>query len=107
MVQPDVCVVCDPAKLHKQGCKGAPDLVVEVLSPGNSKREMKDKFEAYQTAGVREYWIISPQGRTVIVYVLDENGNYNGLPPWTDEETITSAIFPDLSIDLTKVFPKP
>ncbi|MEM9835840.1 MAG: Uma2 family endonuclease [Bacteroidota bacterium] len=50
-----MCVVCDPNKLDQQGCNGAPDLVVEVLSPGNSKREMTQKFEAYETAGVKEY----------------------------------------------------
>jgi len=55
VVQPDICVICDEYKLTEQGCTGAPDLVVEVLSPGNSIREMKDKFELYEENGVKEY----------------------------------------------------
>ena len=63
VVQPDLCIVCDPVKLEDgQSCNGAPDLVVEILSPGNSKKEKKDKFELYEEAGVREYWLVEPVG---------------------------------------------
>lgn len=55
VVQPDLCVICDPAKLDDRGCLGAPDLIVEILSPGNSRKEMKDKFEIYEENGVLEY----------------------------------------------------
>jgi Uma2 family endonuclease len=60
VVQPDICVICDPAKIDAKGCLGAPDVVVEILSPGNNKKELKNKYEAYEEAGVLEYWIIQP-----------------------------------------------
>ena len=67
VVQPDLCVVCDESKLDKRGCVGAPDLVVEILSEGNSSREMKAKFELYQNAGVSEYWIIDPEHKLAFI----------------------------------------
>jgi len=70
VVQPDLCVICDDAKLDKQGCIGAPDLVVEILSPGNSRKEMKDKFELYEEAGVLEYWIVDPESEAIEAYLL-------------------------------------
>lgn len=60
VVQPGICVVCDEKKLEKQGCNGAPDLVVEILSPGNTKTEMGDKYLVYEESGVKEYWLIDP-----------------------------------------------
>ena len=80
VVQPDLCVICDPNKLDERGCLGAPDLVVEILSPGNSKREMKDKYELYQEYGVSEYWVVRPEERNIHIYVL-ENGRYIGIAP--------------------------
>ncbi|MEM1214383.1 MAG: Uma2 family endonuclease [Bacteroidota bacterium] len=102
IVQPDLCVVCDDTKLVEQGCKGAPDLIVEVLSPGNSKKEMREKYEVYQTAGVREYWLVSPYDKVVWVYVL-KDGQYVGRQPYTEEQAISPEIFPQLSIDLAQV----
>jgi Uma2 family endonuclease len=90
VVQPDVCVVCDPAKIDAKGCIGAPDLIVEVLSPGNTDREMNEKFEIYQENGVKEYWLVEPNDRIVLVYLLDETGKYIGLKPFTESETLTS-----------------
>ena len=60
VVQPDICVVCDLSKLDKQGCNGAPDLVVEILSSGNNRKELKEKFLLYEINGVQEYWLINP-----------------------------------------------
>ncbi len=60
VVQPDICVICDTSKIKKHGCVGSPDLVIEILSPGNSKREMKDKYELYEQSGVQEYWVVFP-----------------------------------------------
>ncbi len=102
VVQPDLCVICDSSKLDTQGCNGAPELVVEILSPGNSKREMKDKFDLYQEAAVQEYWLVQPLDEVVLVYTLDENGQYIGLRPATD--MIVSPLFPDFEIDLEEVF---
>ncbi len=104
VVQPDLCVICDPAKIDEKGCLGAPDLIVEILSPGNTKREMRAKFDVYQEAGVREYWMVHPLDRVVIAYILNENGRFIGLQPVTDDSELRSAIFPDLVIDLKEVF---
>lgn len=102
VVQPDLCVVCDESKLDERGCLGAPDLIVEILSPGNSKTEMLNKFELYQESGVREYWLVEPSQHAVLVYVLNEAGHYVGLQPAVD--TLRSTIFPDLEIDLENIF---
>jgi len=67
VVQTDLCVVCDETKLDKQGCNGAPDLVIEILSPGNPKREVREKFSLYEEAGVREYWLVQPAEELITV----------------------------------------
>jgi Uma2 family endonuclease len=107
VVQPDLCVICDESKLDEQGCIGAPDLVVEILSPGNSKKEMRQKYEIYEAAGVREYWIFDPERNAVFVYFLDENTQkfVAVLPTFTDDDVLTSHVFPDLKIDLSTIFP--
>ncbi len=102
VVQPDLCVICDSSKLDEQGCNGAPELVIEILSPGNSRREMKDKFDLYQEAGVQEYWLVQPQEEVVLVYTLNNQGQYMGLRPAVD--AIVSPLFPDLEINLEDVF---
>ena len=104
VLQPDLSVICDLSKLDDKGCVGAPDLVVEILSPGNTKKEMKQKFDAYQEAGVREYWLIQPDDRNVFQYVLNDEGIFIGLHPLTDEDELVSRVFPDLHIDLAGVF---
>ncbi len=103
VVQPDLCVICDEAKLDERGCNGAPDLVIEILSPGNTKKEMNQKFELYEEAGVLEYWLVEPNDEVVLIYVLNEAEQYIGLRPAT--EIVKSAIFPDLAIDLAEIFP--
>jgi len=106
VVQPDLCVICDEDKIKKQGCVGAPDLVVEILSPGNSRREMRDKFELYEEAGVLEYWIIDPSRKSVLTYILKEGIFTSFLHPLTDEDVLTSFVFEDLQINLAEVFPE-
>ena len=73
LVEPDISVVCDKNKLDKNGCKGAPDLVIEILSPSTVRHDRFVKLGLYQRAGVREYWIVEPETQTVQVYTL-ENG---------------------------------
>jgi Uma2 family endonuclease len=102
VVQPDLCVICDEFKLDERGCLGAPDLIVEILSPGNSKVEMFNKFELYQESGVREYWLVEPSQNAVLVYVLDNEGKYVGLQPAIN--VLKSTIFPELEIDLKQIF---
>ncbi len=104
VVQPDLCVICDESKLDEQGCAGAPDLVVEILSPGNSTKEMREKFRVYEEAGVREYWIVNPAEKVVLIYILDAGGKYAGLAPVTEEDPLRAHIFPELVIDLKVVF---
>jgi Uma2 family endonuclease len=103
VVQPDICVICDPSKLDAKGCNGAPDWVVEILSPGNSNKEKRFKFELYQEAGVKEYWIVEPEYKSLEVYVL-QGDKFVGLAPYIDEDVVSPTIFPDLKIDLKEVF---
>ena len=104
VVQPDICVICDPAKLDDRGCIGAPDLVIEILSPGNSRTEMKDKFELYQEAGVLEYWVVSPIEKMVQVWKLNEQGIFVSLQPFFEGDILTTPIIPNLEIDLNDAF---
>ena len=103
VVQPDLCVICDDTKLDERGCLGAPDLIIEILSPGNTKKEMKNKFRLYEEAGVLEYWLVEPNDRAVFVYVLRED-SYIGLQPQTDEDILVSQTFPELQVELAEVF---
>ena len=102
VVQPDLCVVCDFEKIDSKGCVGAPDLVVEILSPGNSKKEMKSKFALYQEEGVREYWIVDPDRELVFVYVAD-NKKFKPTIPIADDY-VYSTIFPDFKIHTSDLF---
>ena len=103
VVQPDLCIICDPNKLDERGCFGAPDLVVEILSPGNSKREMKDKYELYQEQGVSEYWVVRPEEQNIHIYVL-KDGQYIGIAPVVEGDTITSIKFPALSFSTAGLY---
>ncbi len=104
VVQPDICVICDPSKLDDRGCIGAPDIVIEILSPGNSKREMKDKYAVYEESGVTEYWIVSLTEKAVQVFRLNEAGKYYGIQPFTEDDDLTTPILPGLNIQLKDVF---
>jgi len=102
VVQPDLVVVCDPAKLGKEGCQGVPDLVIEILSPSNTAIEMHRKLCLYQDAGVREYWVVDPEQKLIEAYFLN-NGNYE---PYIlrINDTLRSMLFPDLSIPVKIIF---
>ena len=102
VVQPDLCVVCDFEKIDSKGCVGAPDLVVEILSPGNSKKEMKSKFALDQEEGVREYWVVDPERELVFVYVAD-NKKFKPTIPIADDY-VYSTIFPDFKIHTSDLF---
>jgi Uma2 family endonuclease len=103
VVQPDLCVICDETKLDERGCLGAPDLIIEILSPGNTQKEMKNKFRLYEKAGVLEYWLVEPNDKAVFVYVL-QGDEYIGLRPQTEDDTVVSRLFPELVVDLAEVF---
>lgn len=99
VIQPDLAVICDKSKLDDKGCKGAPDWVTEVLSPATALKDMDKKRRLYEQHGVREYWIIHPTDRWIMVYTLKDDGQY-GLPQMfgMDEPTAVN-LFPELSID--------
>lgn len=103
VVQPDLCVVCDPAKLDDAGCIGPPDLVIEILSPGNNKRELKNKYEVYEESGVREYWVIHPNEQTLLIYSLVD-GKFQASRLFTSGDIVESVCVPGLLIDLEKLF---
>ncbi len=103
VVQPDLCVVCDPSKLDDLGCVGAPDLVVEILSPGNNKKDLKLKYEVYEAAGVREYWVIHPDERTLLIYTLKE-GRYRPSRLFTLGDRVVSQALAGFELELDDVF---
>jgi len=104
VVQPDLCVICDPGKLTQQGCDGAPDWIIEVLSPGNSKKEVRLKYDLYQESSVTEYWLVIPYEQIVQQFVLDDNGIYQLRALYPGDEIAIPYLFPDLQIDLNDVF---
>jgi Uma2 family endonuclease len=103
VVRPDLCVVCDLQKLDKLGCVGAPDWIIEIISPSSYQMDMVTKKELYRSANVREYWIVDPNNRIVWQCVLQENERYEE-QIFSANETIISALFPDLSMPLSEVF---
>lgn len=104
VVQPDICVVCDPLKLDDRGCIGAPDIVVEILSPSNNRKELKNKYEVYEESGVKEYWIIAPDERTFFRYILDDAGKFQPTHLLTEGDIVTTPILQGLELDLEEVF---
>lgn len=105
MVEPDISVVCDPGKIDERGCKGAPDLVIEILSPSTWRHDKFTKINLYQRAGVREYWIVSPEEKTVQVFLL-EDGRYTVKDFGADKDRLKVNILDDCFIELSKVFPE-
>ena len=103
MVEPDISVVCDMSKLDDIGCKGAPDLVMEILSPTTQRHDKFTKFNLYQQAGVQEYWIVDPASKSVQVFVLDD-GHYVAKDFGTIEDTVKVNVLENCTIDLSQVF---
>ncbi len=103
VVQPDLCVICSPDKMDDRGCIGAPDLVIEILSPGNTKKEIGIKFKLYEENEVKEYWLINPKDKVIIVNIL-RNGQYIVLAKFTEDDDISSYLFPDLKFAVKDIF---
>jgi Uma2 family endonuclease len=103
VVQPDLCVICDTNKLDEKGCIGAPDLIIEILSPGNSNREMTIKFDLYEENGVKEYWIVNQSEKTILIYVLKDN-KFIGLKPIVENGKLESPTFPNLKFAVKSIF---
>lgn len=96
-VEPDISVICDPNKLNEKGCVGAPDWIIEIVSPGSRRMDYNNKLFKYRTAGVREYWIVDPQKEWIMVYSFfnDDMNEYS----FTDD--IPSGIYPGFSLNLS------
>jgi len=104
VVQPDICVICDLSKLDERGCIGAPDLIVEVLSPSSLRHDSITKLSLYESAGVREYWLVDPKTKTVRVYILQSDGKYGTDTLYEYNQKAPVHIFEGLEIDLREVF---
>ena len=98
-VEPDISVICDPNKLNDKGCVGAPDWIIEIVSPGSRHMDYFTKLFKYRTAGVREYWIVDSDKDRVTVYNFDSDSMEEY--PFTDN--IPSGIYPGFSINLSKL----
>jgi Uma2 family endonuclease len=103
VLQPDICVICDPSKIEERGCLGAPDIVVEILSPSNNKKELKYKHEVYQEAGVKEYWIVDPNEKSILKYT-QINGSLLASAPMYAEDKITTDVLPGFTFELAELF---
>jgi len=90
--------------LDKQGCNGAPDWIIEILSPGNAKRDMQIKYRLYPESGVQEYWLVYPGVKSAHQFVLDDNGHYQLKNMRAEDDKATPTLFPDLAIDLAELF---
>jgi len=104
VVQPDICVICDETKIDERGCCGAPDLVIEILSPGNSSHEVKTKFELYQESGVKEYWLVNPIEENLVVFVLNKEGKFDGARMYASGDKLSSPAVNGFQIEVSDIF---
>lgn len=102
--QPDLLVVCDNSRLRGTGYYGVPSLIIEILSPSTVRIDRLLKFNIYEKVGVKEYWIVEPDTKLVNVFVLEDNKRYGRIELYTETDKVTVSIFPDLVVDLSKVF---
>ena len=104
VVQPDISVICDENKLDDKGAKGAPDFIIEIVSPSSTFLDYVIKLNLYGKYSVKEYWIVNPVKKNVLVYILDENKEYGTPEMYNEGEKIKVSIFQDLTIDLAYIF---
>ncbi len=106
VVQPDLCVICDPTKIEPRGCLGAPDLIIEVTSPRTAANDWKGKFDLYEENGVKEYWIVMPQENDIAVFVRDEaTGRFQLTGEYGSPGRIACATLPEMELDWSDIFP--
>lgn len=106
VVEPDITVVCDTGKLDKYGCKGAPELVIEVLSPSTRRHDRLVKLELYQRAGVAEYWLVDPENQSVQVLLLGKEGYLLPHEDYGRRDIAKVNVLEGCFIELEKVFPE-
>ncbi|MGN6495594.1 MAG: Uma2 family endonuclease [Agriterribacter sp.] len=105
VVQPDICVICDPGKIDEKGCLGAPDWIIEILSNANTRHELQTKFTLYEENKVREYWIISPFTKSVQVFDYnDKKSKYEFRKNYAEDDKVPVGIFKSFKINLEEVF---
>ncbi len=102
IIQPDISVICNKKKLDERGCRGAPDLIIEIVSPSSATRDLKDKFQLYEKHGVKEYWIILENVRIVEIYILHKK-EYGKPLIFSFEDLISGKLFKDMIISLRDV----
>lgn len=101
-VEPDISVICDKDKLDDRGCNGAPDWVIEVVSPGSKRMDYLVKLFKYRSAGVREYWVVDPEKNRITVWDFSDKDNEN-YEEFTFQDSVKTNIYDDLSIDFSKI----
>ncbi|MEA1910270.1 MAG: Uma2 family endonuclease [Spirochaetota bacterium] len=104
VVQPDISVFCDKKKLDDRGGNGAPDLIIEILSPSTASKDLKEKFFLYEKVGVREYWIVDPSNKTLTAFILGEKGRYVRGVVYAGEDVLKTDLFEGLEIRMEEVF---
>lgn len=103
VVQPDICVICDRSKLDDAGCKGAPDLTVEILSPSTASKDLNEKYQLYEEHGVKEYWVVYPGEAVLEIYNLLD-GKYVSKGKFVKEDVVISQVLRGLQLSLQEVF---
>ena len=104
VVQPDLCVVCDAAKIDKRGCLGAPDWILEIVSPSSLVLDTRTKFDLYAENGVREYWIAFPGEQVITAYALNEAGEYELSGSYIEPGLMPSRVLPGVAVEWADIF---
>jgi Uma2 family endonuclease len=104
VVQPDVFIVCDKNKLDGRFVRGAPDVVVEVLSTRTARKDQTSKLALYESSGVREYWLLHPEDRVLTIYTQDSEAHYGRPRVLAAEGSVELLTMPELSVDFEDVF---
>ena len=102
-VEPDISVVCDQSKLNERGCNGAPDLIIEVLSPSTKRKDLVIKRFKYRAAGVREYWTVNPDARVINTHVFNEDFEKEEADQFSFEEPVICSVFPEFSVVMREI----
>ena len=103
VVQPDLSIICDRSKIDERGCKGAPDLIIEILSPSTTKKDLGVKLRLYERVGVFEYWLVHPNDQTILVFFL-QKGTYGTPMIYKAPDDVPVQLFPGFLIPLAEVF---
>jgi len=104
VVQPDLTIICDKSKLAKTGYIGAPKMIIEITSPSTVRLDRVLKFNKYEEAGVKEYWVVEPENKIITCFVLQSDGRYGRPKIFSEGDIIKVATFPDLEIHVNEIF---